>query len=88
MATSTTVVTNVCAGCQQRLDTASTAMRRHAAELNSALQSARSGRLTEEIRQSLQMSLSASFSEAQSAWDMYRAHLIEHGIKLGDVLKG
>jgi len=35
---------------------------------------------TEELRQDSRTKLAASFNDAQSAWDAYREHLIEHGI--------
>ena len=80
MATGNTVVTYVCTTCEKRLDEAANAMRRHGAQMTSALQLIQSGRLTEEERQEFQTRMSATFLEAQSAWDAYREHLIEHGI--------
>ena len=70
----------ICPGCEQRLTEATQAMRRHAADMGNAVYSARSGGLTEEQRQDFKNILVASFNEAQSAWDAYREHLIEHGL--------
>ena len=58
---------------------ASAAMRRHAFQMSRALDLIRGGHLTEEEHQEWKTSLSASFNEAQSAWDTYREHLIEQG---------
>ena len=63
------VFTDVCPGCDKRLNDASDAIRRHASEMNTAIYLLRSGRLTEEERQDFKATLSASFNEAQSAWD-------------------
>ena len=80
MTTTNSVTTNVCVGCEKRMEEASNAMRRHAGQMNCALDSVRGGRLTEQERQDLKVSLSASFNEAESAWNAYREHLTEHGI--------
>ena len=74
------VAPNVCLACDTRLNEAANAMRHHWSEMNAAIYEVQSGRLTEEEWQELKPSLWASFNEAQSAWDAYREHLIEHGI--------
>lgn len=70
---------SICPGCEQRLTTASNAMRRHAEEMNTAISSVQTG-LTEEQVDEYKIRLIASFNDAQTAWDAYRAHLREHGI--------
>jgi hypothetical protein len=45
----------------------------------SAIQLAKTG-LTDEQRKGFKDRLVASFNEAQSAWDAYRSHLVEHGL--------
>jgi hypothetical protein len=45
-----------------------------------AIELTRSGGLTEEAKEDFRARLVASFNDAQSAWDTYRGHLIEHGI--------
>jgi hypothetical protein len=54
-------------------------MRRHAEDMRSAISSVQTGLTEEEIDQ-YKVRLVASFNEAQSAWEAYRAHLREHGI--------
>jgi len=53
-------------------------MRRHTADMSSAVHLTRNGGVTEEQRQAFKTRLVASFNDAQSAWDAYREHLIEH----------
>jgi hypothetical protein len=36
--------------------------------------------MTEEQRQQFKCDLAATFGDAQSAWDAYRDHLIDHGL--------
>jgi hypothetical protein len=55
-------------------------MRRHEADMRRALQVGRIGELTEEQRQQFKVVLETSFNAAQSEWDAYRDHLIEHGV--------
>jgi len=55
-------------------------MRRHATDMSKAIQLVRNGGGSEEQRQELTARLLASFDDAQSAWDTYREHLIEHGL--------
>jgi hypothetical protein len=69
----------LCPVCEQRLTDTSNAMRRHAAIMSTAIYSARSSSMTEEQRQDFAIQLLASFNDAQSAWDAYHEHLIEHG---------
>ncbi len=71
--------TIVCPGCDERLTTASDALRRHATLMHTAIEWAHSVG-TEEQRNDYTDSLVASFIDAQSAWDAYREHLIEHGL--------
>jgi len=54
-------------------------MRRHASEMNTAINLERSG-ATEEQKEDFRTSLLLSFNDAQSAWDSYREHLIQHGL--------
>jgi hypothetical protein len=69
----------ICPGCEESLSTASDAIRRHAEDMQSTLSLVPS-ELTEEQIDQYKIKLIASFNEAQSAWDAYRAHLREHGI--------
>ena len=73
---------HLCPKCEQVLDDAAIAMRRHAALMEKAqsLSVARGGHPTEEQRQQFKRDLLATFFDAQSAWDAYRNHLIEHGL--------
>lgn len=57
-------------------------MRRHGSQMAAAIQLANTD-LSEEERQGTAARLAESFNEAQSAWDTYREHLIEHGILPG-----
>jgi hypothetical protein len=54
-------------------------MRRHATLMHQAIRLAQTGP-TEEQRQEFKINLLATFNEAQSAWNTYREHLIEHGV--------
>jgi hypothetical protein len=54
-------------------------MRRHAEEMRIAISSVQTS-LTEDQVDASKIKLIASFHDAQSAWDAYRAHLREHGI--------
>jgi hypothetical protein len=71
----------LCPKCEQALSDAANAMRRHAALMQraEAVSVARGGHPTEEQRQQFKSELVATFGDAQSAWDAYRNHLIEHG---------
>ena len=68
----------ICNSCEQQLTQASNAMRRHCAQMRRSIQWLRNG-ATDEQRQKLRIKLVSSFNDAQSAWDAYREHLIEHG---------
>jgi hypothetical protein len=48
--------------------------------MNAALDFLRSGKESNEVRGDLRTSLVDSFDEAQSAWNAYRDHLIQHGL--------
>jgi len=72
--------TRICPACEQRLTQASNAMRRHATDMAEAIHLVRWGDPTEDQRQHFTTRLVASFNAAQSAWDTYREHLIEHGL--------
>ena len=72
----------ICSGCEQRLTHAVNTMRRHCSQLAAATKLANAG-MSEEERQEAAAGLADSFREAQSAWDAYREHLIEHGILPG-----
>lgn len=54
-------------------------MRRHADDMQRSLSTVPS-ELTEDQIDQYKVKLIASFNEAQSAWEAYRAHLREHGI--------
>jgi hypothetical protein len=60
---------------------AANAMRHHATQMLAAIHLAQTD-LSEEQRQETGVRLAASFNEAQSAWDAYREHLIQHGFNL------
>lgn len=70
----------VCLDCDKMLTEASDAMRRHAGDMTVGMFLIHRGDLTEEARQDFRARLIASFRDAQSAWDTYRKHLMEHGI--------
>ena len=53
---------------------------RHASNMERAIDIARRGEPTEQQRQEFTVTLVETFNEAQSAWDAYRDHLIEHGL--------
>jgi len=55
-------------------------MRRHGADMQTAIRMKQSGKPTEEQRQEFVTRLVASFNAAQSAWNTYREHLIKHGL--------
>jgi hypothetical protein len=56
-------------------------MRRHATDMNSAIQLVvRNAGGSEEQQQDFRARLLTSFNDAQSAWDAYREHPIEHGL--------
>jgi len=46
------------------------------------MNTARTAKLTEEQRDEFTTILVASFNEAEAAWNVYRDHLIEHGVPL------
>lgn len=69
----------ICPGCENRMTNATNAMRRHGSQMAAAMRSANTD-LSEDERQVIAARLAESFNEAQSAWDAYREHLIEHGI--------
>ena len=69
----------LCAGCSRHLDEAANAMRAHASVMRQAIDLIRDGSVIEELRQDFTTRLTLSFNDAQSAWDAYRQHLIEHG---------
>ena len=68
-----------CPGCELQMNNVANAMRRHGSQMAAALEFAKTD-LTEEQRQEIGASLAASLNEAQSAWDAYREHLIQHGL--------
>ena len=70
----------LCPLCEKLLDKACDAVRHHAAVMNTAVSLVRSGEVTEEQRQDYKTSLQASFNDAQSQWEAYREHLVEHGL--------
>jgi hypothetical protein len=70
----------ICLECDKLLTEASDAMRRHAGDMTVGMFLIRRGDLTEEARQDFKTRLVTSFRDAQSGWDTYRRHLLEHGI--------
>ena len=72
--------TRACYGCEERLTHATDAMRRHLTKMRTALDLARSDRLSDEQRLLFTASLVETLHQAQSAWDAYREHLAEHGL--------
>lgn len=80
MTTPVAVPIKPCPGCEQRLLQASGAIRHHESQMNTVMELAQTGRMTEEVKPDFKVMLVASFNEAQAAWDAYREHLIEHGI--------
>ena len=75
-----TVPIRVCLECDVLLTESSNAMRRHAGDMTVAMFLIERGDVTEETRQDFKAKLVASFKYAQSAWDAYCKHLMEHGI--------
>lgn len=71
--------TIVCSGCDERLTDATTAMRRHETVMHEAIEDAKAGALTDELRKDYTEKLWATLNDAQAAWDAYRSHLTEHG---------
>ena len=71
----------ICPECEHRMSDAASAMRRHGSQMDAAVQFAQT-ELSEEERKQLGARLTASFNEAQAAWDAYRQHLIQHGFDI------
>jgi len=70
----------VCLDCDKLLTEASDAIRRHTGDMTVGMFLIHRGDLTEEARQDFRARLVASFRDAQSSWDAYRRHLMDHGI--------
>ncbi len=71
----------ICVQCERLLNEASSAMRRHAAAMDTAFELVRSNDSKyEQYRENVTAKLWESFNEAQSAWNTYREHLVEHGL--------
>ena len=70
---------HLCSICEQRLTEAANAMRYHASLMSRTIRFSQSGSATEEQMQDFRIQLVLSFNDAQTAWDAYREHLIEHG---------
>jgi len=70
----TDVKDRICPACERRLNETSDAMRRHASRMSRAMEA------PEDRRPEFKAMVTASFLEAQAAWDAYRDHLIEHGL--------
>ena len=68
----------ICPACERRLNETSDAMRRHASRMSNAIHVMKSNP-PEQRRLELKDEVTASFIEAQAAWDAYRDHLVEHG---------
>jgi hypothetical protein len=71
--------TLICPVCDQRLRSASDAMRRHSSVMARAIALSQAEH-TEEQRREFTANLVGTFNDAQVAWDVYRQHLVEHGI--------
>jgi len=69
----------ICDECVERSTESSNAMRFHARLVQLVNQPGRS-RPARVDREYLRDRILASFIEAQSAWDNYREHLIQHGV--------
>ena len=74
------LATLLCDACEQRLARATSAIRRHESLMHTAITLDKSGSPTDELHQEYKTNLRATFDDAQSAWDAYREHLIEHGL--------
>jgi hypothetical protein len=70
----------LCHGCEQRLMDLSDAVRRHAADVSRALDTARRANPTEEQLDDFRTALFASFNRTEAAWNVYCDHLREHGV--------
>ncbi len=72
----------ICKHCEELLMVVQDTMRHHAAYMTKAITLARNlnAQQAEEYRHEFTAELVASFNEAQSAWDAYCEHLIEHGL--------
>jgi hypothetical protein len=79
----TDVKMHVCNGCEQQLNAAGNTIRRHATLVLHAIEIGRSNP-SDEVRQEQRALVSASFKEAQAAWNAYSDHLAEHGIPISD----
>ena len=73
----------ICAECEHLMTDAANAMRRHGGQMLAATELARTD-LSEEQRDEAEVRLRESFKEANSLWNAYRRHLIEHGILPSD----
>jgi len=71
--------TILCHSCDDRLTEVSNAVRHHASVVHTSMELAKSD-VTEEQWSVYEHNLVASFLEAQSSWDAYREHLMEHGL--------
>jgi hypothetical protein len=69
----------ICPECEHHMTAVANAMRRHACQMFEAIELVKRG-LSEDERQEAAVSVRQSFNEAQSAWDAYREHLIDHGL--------
>jgi hypothetical protein len=69
----------ICKDCEQKLNKAITAMRRHLSAMSRAGQAVRNGP-TDQQKATFREMLLASLQDAQSEWDSYLNHLRGHGL--------
>jgi hypothetical protein len=69
----------ICHGCEQKLNRAISAMRRHLSAMTRAVHAVRNGP-TDEQKRTLKEMLVISLHDAESEWDSYRSHLREHDL--------
>ena len=72
----------VCKGCEERLNNASYALRRHSAALTTAMNTAQANSISEEDFENYRSEMRTTFQEAQAAWDAYCQHMVEHGFSI------
>jgi len=72
--------THLCHKCDKQLTDASYAIRRHSSLMSRSIKIDRNGSLSDKQLLELASNLEATFNVAQSAWDAYRDHLIDHGL--------
>ena len=74
------IPTKICAECQALLEGVVVALRQHETQMTTGISLSMKGYLTEELRKEFAPVLVESFNVVQVAWDVYREHLIQHGL--------